>query len=303
MKKITVWVLATALLFPLLGCAARQVAPEPPVEVEREVVVKRAVASDVAPAPAAEEAGLPEATDMERMIIYDVTLDLIVQDTEAVFDEIGRLTSEMGGYVAASNVWRDEGHARASLTVRVPAGSLDDALSRFRDLAVDVERERIDSQDVTADYVDLEARLRNERRTEAELLELLESRSETGKTEDILEVHRELGQVRQRIEQIQGQMRVMENLSDMATVRISLTPDALVQPIVVGGWQPRGTARNAIRMLLRTLQFFADASIVFTLYILPVMIVIAIPIAGLYLIVRAIWRAVRRRRRKARQDE
>jgi len=116
-------------------------------------------------------------------------------------------------------------------------------------------------------------------------------------------VHRELSQVRQRIEQIQGQMRVMENLSDMATIRISLTPDALVQPIVVGGWQPRGTARNAIRMLLRTLQFFADAGIVFTLYILPVMIVIAIPIAVLYLIARTIWRAVRRRRRKARQDE
>jgi hypothetical protein len=126
------------------------------------------------------------------------------------------------------------------------------------------------------------------------LLELLESRSKTGRTEDILEVHRELSQVRSQIEQIQGRIRYLENLSDMATVRITLTPDVLVQPIVVGGWRPQGTARSAIRMLLRTLQFLADAGIVFVLFILPVGIVAVAVLALLFVIGRALWRWLRR---------
>ena len=148
------------------------------------------------------------------------------------------------------------------MTVRVPAEKLEDALAQFRALAVDVENQRVDSQDVTEEYVDLEARLTNMQRTERELQELLESRSETGKTSDILEVHRELTNIRAQIEQIQGRMQYLENLSAMATVQIQLTPDALMQPVVVGGWRPQGTARDAVRMLLRTLQFLADAAIV-----------------------------------------
>jgi len=241
-------------------------------------------------------AGIPGAANVERKIIYTVGLDLIVEDTEVAFKEVQRLAEEMGGFVANSNMWRQDEHPRGSLTVRVPADALEDALESFRALAVDVEGQQVDSQDVTEEYVDLEARLENEQRTERELQELLESRSALGKTSDILEVHRELNQVRGQIEQIQGRMTYLENLSAMATVHISLTPDELVQPVVVAGWRPQGTARKAIRMLLNTLQFLADAAITFFLYILPVLIVIAIPIVGLYLIVRALVRRSRRRR-------
>jgi hypothetical protein len=244
---------------------------------------------------------MPEVLNVERKIIYHASLELIVKDTTAALEQIQTLTEEMGGFVAESNMWRDQDHQRASLTVRVPAETLDVALVKFRALAVDVESQRVGSQDVTEEYVDLEARLRNEQRTERELQELLETRSELGKTADILEVHRELSRVRSQIEQIQGRMKYLENMSAMATVEISLMPDALVQPVVVGGWQPQGTARDAVRLLLRALQFLADAAIVFVLLILPVVLVIAIPIVVLVLLVRAIWR--RRKQRKQTKGE
>ena len=226
---------------------------------------------------------------------------MIVKDTEEAFSEVQRLAQEIGGFVSESNVWRDQDHQRASVTVRVPAEKLEDALAQFRALAVDVENQRVDSQDVTEEYVDLAARLQNAQRTERELQELLESRSEIGKTSDILEVHRELTNIRSQIEQLQGRMQYLENLSAMATVQIQLTPDALMQPVVVAGWRPQGTARDAVRMLLRTLQFLADAAIVFVLLILPVLIVIAIPITGLVLLIRVLVR--RRKRRKAEKQE
>lgn len=246
------------------------------------------------------EASALEGAATERKIIYNVSLDLIVQNTETAFAEVQRLTRELGGFVSESNVWRDGEHQRASVTVRVPVERLEDALAQFRALAVDVERQQVGSQDVTEEYVDLAARLANEQRTERELQELLESRSKTGKTSDILEVHRELTTIRARVEQIQGRMQYLDNLSALATVRIQLTPDALLKPVVVAGWRPQGTARDAVRSLLRVLQFLADAAIVFVLLILPVLIVIAIPIVLLIWLIRALVR--RRKRRMAEQE-
>jgi hypothetical protein len=245
---------------------------------------------------ALDSSSVPDVSAIERKIIYNVSLHLIVRDTEDAFDDIQRLAQEMGGFVSESNVWRDQEYQRASLTVRVPAEKLEDALAKFRALAVDVENQRLDSQDVTEEYVDLEARLTNAQRTERELQELLESRSETGKTSDILEVHRELTGIRAQIEQIKGRMQYLDNLSALATVQIQLTPDALMQPVVVGGWRPQGTARDAIRLLLRTLQFLADAVIVLFLLVLPILIVIAIPITALFFLVRALVRRARRRK-------
>jgi hypothetical protein len=287
-----------------LGCAGR--ALEAPAEslVSRDYAVDDAAKQGVAVEAewgerTAAGSGMPASAELERKIIYNVAMHLIVKDTDEAFAGIQRLAKDVGGFVSESNTWREDTFRRGTITIRIPVGQLEDALAQLRALALDVESESIDSQDVTEEYVDLNARLTNERRTEAELLELLESRSETGKTQDILEVHRELSTVRAQIEQIEGRMRYLGNLSDMATVQITVTPDALLQPIDVAGWRPQGTARDAVRMLLRTLQFFADAAIVFFLYILPTLIAIAIPVVALILLIRAIWRRVRRKREAA----
>lgn len=302
MKRIhlTHWLLMIAVALLALGCAAQGRGPSlvesAPSMDTAGAANKQVAAEGERGAMDTASAGMPTSTELDRKIIYNVDIHLIVKDTDQAFGEIERLASEMGGFVSESNVWREDTFRRGTITVRVPAGQLEDALAQFRALALDVESETVDSQDVTEEYVDLGARLRNEQRTETELLELLASRSETGKTEDILEVHRELSNVRAQIEQISGRMRYLENLSAMATVRITVTPDALLQPIDVAGWRPQGTARDAVRMLLRTMQFFADAAIVFFLYIVPTVVVVAIPIVALVLLIRALWRGIRRQR-------
>ncbi len=292
-KSIGRWFLLLMLLASLWGCGRARMAEAPPAPREYR---KAAVESLPAGSTGGEEGELPAADDLERKIIYTVDMELVVNDTASALAEIEQIAADMGGYVANSNLWRDEGHQRARITVRVPAGDLDAALAKFRALAVEVQSESLDSKDVTEEYVDLSARLRNEERTEQELLELLKSRSETGDTADILEVHRELTQVRARIEQIKGRMKYLDNMSAMATVSINLIPNALAQPISVGGWQPQGTARTSIRLLLRTWQVLADIAIFSLLYILPVLITLAVPALVLFFIVRALWRRWRRRR-------
>jgi len=315
MKKMYRYLPLALIALLVMGCAVKAgsspgmpadgfYAMEEPAVVEVERAEKATWSDDSANTDEGVGAtGLPDTT-VVRKIIYSVSLHLIVQDADTAMEEVERLAQDMGGFVSESNVWKSEGYRQATVTVRIPAGDLQDALSAFRDLALDVESENVDSQDVTEEYVDLEARLTNEQRTEEELLELLETRSEIGKTEDILEVHRELKVVRSEIERIQGRMRYLDNLSAMATVRLTLTPDELLEPIDVGGWRPQGTAREAVRLLLRTLQVFADVAIVFVLYILPVLIVIAIPVTILVLTIRGlVRRAKRRKREKAKETE
>lgn len=300
-KKWWISLSLITLILLMAGCAKQATNTHSPYEErEKSVVVERE--QIVAPAAGSakdEGATLPDADmqqTVQRKVIYNVSLSLIVRDTQSSFEQVRQIAGQMGGYVTTSNTWKENGQLRGWLTVRVPVESLEQALASLRALAVDIESENMTSQDVTEEYVDLESRLVAEQRTEQELLELLETRSSTGKTSDILEVHRELTQVRSRIEQIQGRMKYLSNLADMATIQVTLTPDALVQPVVVAGWRPEGTARDAVRLLLKTLQAFADIAIFAFLYLVPVLLVIAIAILIVIWIITLIWKGWKRRK-------
>jgi len=293
-------ILTAALLLVAVGCAPA--APRP-LEVVREMPVKKVVEAERAAWEASQVPGAPyggleaavPAPVSERMIIRTVELAMYVQDVEASFDRIQALAEEMGGYVVSANTWHQGEYLRARLTIRVPAKGLDGALEQIKVLATEVERESSSGEDVTEEYTDLEARLRNLEATEKELLELLKTvRQRSSKAEDILAVYRELTSIRSEIERLKGRMQYLEKMSAMATIHIELTPDVLSRPLTVGRWEPKGTAANAIRTLIKVLQFLVNAGIWVAIVGLPILILVAIPVFVLVLIIRA-WRRKRRR--------
>jgi hypothetical protein len=221
---------------------------------------------------------------------------VVVEDTETALVEIRGVATGLNGYVSNSNVWRMDDRLRGTVTIRVPAESFDAAMDQIKDLAVEVERENVSGQDVTEEYTDLSARLRNLEATEVELLALLtEVRERTRKAEDVLAVHRELTNIRGQIEQIRGRMQYLERMTALATIHVELIPGQ-DQPIVEAGWQPMRTARAALRALIDTGQFLIDALIWLVVYILPVLLVLLIPVIVLVVILRR-WR----RRRAAKK--
>jgi hypothetical protein len=229
----------------------------------------------------------------DRMIVRTANASLVVADTGDSVARIKSIVEALGGYVVDTRLWRDDGQLRGSVTVRVPSESLDDALDQFKALAVKVERESSSSQDVTEEYTDVDARLRNLEATEQELLELLATvRERTGKADDILAVHRELTNIRGQIEQLKGRMQYLERTAAMAAVTLELIPDVLAQPIAGTGWRPSETVATALRSLLRTLRFLVDAAIVIALYVLPLVILLLIPVAIVWLG----WRRWRKRK-------
>jgi len=310
-------VMLGGLLLTLTGCAAS--APEPQVvEVYREVELPVSAeklemamgAPREAPAPerdyegsVGELASSPPST--ERMIIQRVSLELVVKDTAQSLEEVKDLVARLDGYVSDSNAWEQGEWLRAHLTLRVPAENLEMALDQLKALAVKVQRESLSGEDVTEQYTDLGARLRNLEATETELLALLtEVREKPNSTaEDILDVHRRLTEIRGEIEQIKGRMQYLSQMTAMATIDVELVPDPLNQPVVEPGWAPLRTLTEASRSLVRILKGLVDALIVFVVVVLPVVLLISLPIVVVVLLTRWLVRRARRRKQGRVQEE
>jgi len=295
MRKVFYLVAIVAVLASVAACAPAR-APE---VIEKEVMVERIVAEDEMAAmpglPAIAANSSLESVE-ERMIIWTGDVSLIVKDAEESLEKVEAIAKDVGGYVVNSSSWYQDDQLRARLTIRVPSGEFDAAMAQLKDLAIKVESRNVSTQDVTEEYTDLDARLRNLEATETELLELLtEVRERTGKAEDVLAVHRELTNIRGQIEQLKGRMQYLEKMTAMATINVELIPDVLAKPLVVAGWRPTGTAANALRTLVTTLQRIVDIAIWLIIYVLPTLALIAIP----FIILGLIWRRWRKGRRNA----
>lgn len=250
------------------------------------------------PAPAQPDGGRGSAalvSDVEaRKVIQTASLKITVKDTAAVLDAVQSLAKALGGYVVTSSAWRETEQLRAQVTLRVPADQLQTALQRIRAQAIKVDSESISGEDVTQEYTDIESRLRNLRATEKELLELLTTaREKTGKAEDVLAIFRELTQIREQIEMLQGRQQYLDTMTAMATISVDIWPEPLEKPIVEPGWKPLKTLRDAFRALTQTGQVLVDGIIWLIVYGVPVLAALAAPV------VIIVWAVRRSRRRKA----
>ena len=241
-------------------------------------------------------------TSDERMVIKNADLAIIAEDPAQSMSEIGQMAEGMGGFVVESYLYQQTLSSgvqvpHATITVRVPAEKLDEALSQIKAGAVEVESANLSGQDVTSQYTDLQSQLRNLEAAEAQLQAIME---EAIKTEDVLNVFNELVVVRGQIEIIKGQMQYYEQAAALSRIAVSITADEAVQPIQVGGWQPSGVAKDAVEALIKTLQFIVSAGIWVVLCVLPVALLIGLP---LFFVVRAVIRARKRRKTESEPSE
>jgi Domain of unknown function (DUF4349) len=160
------------------------------------------------------------APAVARKIIYDSQVDLIVDSVDPVAKKVGSLVQEARGYIAEQNVTGSPGTQRSMRwRFRIPVEQFDSFVDSIVALG-ELERNNRTSQDVTEQYYDLEARIKNKRVEEQTLNKILQERS--GKLEDVLKIEIELSRVRGEIEQLEGKIRVLENLSSLATLVLNV---------------------------------------------------------------------------------
>ena len=241
-------------------------------------------------------AGIAEQPVQERVVIKNANLLLVVEDPDAKLLEINTLADEFGGWVVSANTQRGDGEddarvTSASITIRVLADRLDEALARIKNGAQSVESETVTGQDVTQEYIDLSSRLTNLQAAEVQLQEIMESASET---EDVLSIYNELVRIRGEIEATRGQIRYYEESAAYSSIQVTLLPSQLARPVEIAGWRPLDTARDAFQILVNVLRFAVDLAIVVVVLVVPLLIVFGLPSWFIY-------RRYRRSRRPAPQ--
>ena len=156
----------------------------------------------------------------DRQIISQASLSVEVEDVAGAVAQVRTIAETRGGFVSQVATSGTPGRQRSDLVVRVPQGEFFDTLESIKGLGK-VWAENAGSEDVTEQFIDLEARLRSALREEQSLLSLLE-RADT--VSNILTIERELSRVRSDIERLQGQINYLSRRVDLATISVALFP-------------------------------------------------------------------------------
>src|SRR4029453_14532272 len=229
-------------------------APPPPVATRSKVGEEgKAAATTVAPAKAAqaetteseasvaiaenfanaEEAGktsvetpVPELAN--RKLIRNATVEVEIVSFDNAVQKITAFASEEHGYVATTDSEKQaNGKLRGQVVVKVLPENLDRFLQNIRSLG-ELKNQTLGTEDVTKAYFDTDARLKNARVMEQRLIDMLKAK--TGKVSDLLQVEKELGRVREKIEKMQGELKYWDSQVQFATVTISLAEKNMEEP-------------------------------------------------------------------------
>jgi anti-sigma factor RsiW len=222
------------------------------------------------------------------MIIRTAQLSLITKEFDKARAQLEVILKRHRGYVGELKVNDTTGSGRTlTATLRIPADQLDATLTEVKTLGR-VEAESQSGQDVTSQYVDLQARLSNARNTEQRLTDLLRNR--TGKLSDVLEVEQELDRVRGEIEQMEAERKNMSNQVSYATLNATIAEDYKAQLQVV----PPSTSTRLRNAAVEGYRSMADGVVSLALFLLSTGPSLLLWGVVLFLPARLIWKKVRR---------
>lgn len=211
-----------------------------------------------------------DAMAIDRKVVRNGTLALIVDNPVNALDAINSVAHRYQGYVVSSELTGSQQSQCGNITIRVPAAQFDAARSELKKLAKQVDSEQTTSDDVTMQLAENEATLRNFRAEEASYLEIMKR---AGKIPETLEVAQQLSNVRGRIERLEAQIRTMSMQTDMAAIVVTVS----MEPIVVAPqrWRPLYELSAAWSDGVEALTRYLTAMIAFIMYLPAVLAWIA----------------------------
>jgi hypothetical protein len=227
-------ILLIALLSFTLSCSSRSESmgtQAPAAPTQAQAVAKEQVRTDTYDAQA-KKVSLPEADKAEttaeavdRKIIRNADITIEVASTTEAQHSVTSIAEARGGFVVTSEAIQrkstdpEQRTTDFKLVVRVPANQFGVALDEIRKLATNIPEEKATGQDVTEEFIDLEARIKTQKALEIQFLEIMKQAKQI---EDALEVQRQVAEVRTVIEQLEGRKRFLQNRSSLATITVNV---------------------------------------------------------------------------------
>ncbi|CAN5821583.1 hypothetical protein BH24CHL6_BH24CHL6_02120 [soil metagenome] len=260
----------------LVACAAAAPATPPPgtPDAGQPQIRDNFAPSEEGPVADA-ESGLRDGA----LIVYTGRLKLEVAEIEPVVDAATSVVVGLGGYVAGSQEQNTAAQQSASVTYRVPAARWTEAIRALRALALRVVNEHTESAEVTAQVVDLDARIANLRASEAALQEIM---TRAGTIDDVLKVQRELASVRGQIEQLTASRDQLRDQASYGTLAVTFESPVVAATVAQEGWQLGAEVDRALADLIRIGQAVTSVGIWLSVVVLPVLLPLAVLVLVAY---------------------
>ena len=211
----------------------------------------------------------PAAAD-GRKIIRTVWLDMVVAHPSDSARQIAGLAENLGGYLASAEDGGTNG-ASSSLTIRVPSARLGQARAEIQNLGLRVNSEKVDSQDVTRQYVDQDASIRNLKAEEAQYLTILKQATTV---KDMMAVSEKLSEVRGQIEQLQAEFNALSQQIETVAISVSLRTESEAQVFGLN-WCPGYQLKLALHDGLESVANYAMTMAALLFYLPAVLLWVA----------------------------
>lgn len=170
-----------------------------------------------------------EPLNPDRKIIKSGTLAFEVDSFETAYQQVVAILTEERGYIASSSATKlPNGKVRGQIVIRVLPERFDSVTLKLRSLG-ELKNQNVTSEDVTKQYVDLMARLKNSQALEERLVKLMKEKK--GEIKDLLEVEKELANTREKIERLQGEIKYYDNLASLATLTLDIMEKDIGKPV------------------------------------------------------------------------
>lgn len=230
-------------------------------------------------------------TIIERKIIRNADLTLEANAPEEAQNKITAIAESKGGFVIESSQSGSDVKATTrdtvTMTVRIPAAKFNETLDEIRKTSSRVIVETVKGQDVTKEFVDIEARLKTKKALEEQFLGIMK---QSKSVEDALNVQRELADVRGEIEQIEGRKRFLENQSSLSTIKIKIQSPTQFSANSAGFFYQLG---QAVTTGFNSASIFILALVTASIALVPFLLFVVLPI---YLVIRYLLKKNRKQK-------
>lgn len=217
----------------------------------------------VGEAAAVAQANRSQQQTAQRLIVKNGEMLLETDTAGEAVSAVSNLAAATGGYIINQRVWEQGEFTYATLTIGVPVTEFERAMNQIRQLG-DIKQDIATGEDVTDEFVDLEARLETLEITRGRLQEFL---ANANKMDNIIKLNKELTQVEEQINTIRGRMNYLANRSAFSTITVQINPiipEATPTPIPdPEPWTLVNTATRATRQLQSTTRSVADVVVYF----------------------------------------
>lgn len=155
-----------------------------------------------------------------RKLIWTADLEFQVKEVDQSTEEINKLSEKYGGFVSDMMMSNNSHRITNTITVRIPNSKFQKFVSALKGESIFMDRSDISSQDVTEEFVDIEARLKAKREVRDRYIEVLKTK--TGTVKDIIEAEEAIRVITEEIEAKEGRLRYLNDRVDLSTVMITM---------------------------------------------------------------------------------